>query len=179
MRFLAFLSVLVFSVFMVPQAHADITQAKNFQKFDANILTSGQPSQKVLEGLGTDDVEVVINLVRSSEGVYNPKEGEILQSNGIEYIHNPVSWSSPKDAQLQNFLDVMKRHEGKKILVHCRSNARASAFVAVYRANENPAAKAAKMQELKRFWKRNVGIDLDRNKTWLAFLQKHVGTQVN
>ncbi len=159
---------------MTSVAYADISKARNFHSFDENLLTSGQPDQSILETAGDDGIEVVINLVPTSESIYNPKEAEILEEQGIKYIHNPVNWSDPKPSELESFLDAMKQAEGKKVLVHCWANARASAFAYAYRASQSPESAEQGYEDLKQIWKDVAGYNLDGNKTWQDFLKTNI-----
>ena len=98
---------------------ADIQSTRNFYAFSDRLLTAGQPSESALKNASKDGIEVVINLVPPSESIFNPKEEEILTAQGIEYVHLPVSWRKPDPADLEKFLQVMKRAGDKKVLVHC------------------------------------------------------------
>lgn len=170
------LSILILSLTTITSSFAEMSDARNFYQFDDRVLTSGQPDQTLLEKADEDDIEIVINLVPQSEGIYNPKEGEILQRQGIQYIHNPVNWSSPKESELKSFLAAMKQAEGKKVLVHCWSNARASALVYAYRVSKAPDTKPAEFERLQTVWKDVAGYDLETNQTWQNFLKRNVGS---
>ena len=176
MRNLAlFFSAIIFSFTALSTSFAEISSARNFYQFSDRILTTGQPKQELLENASEDGIEVVINLVPQTEAIYNPKEGEILQSQGIEYIHNPVSWGSPKASQLQSFLEVMKNVGDKKVLIHCWSNARASAFAYAHQVSNDPQTRSSQFENLKKVWKDIAGYNLEANQTWLKFLDENVG----
>lgn len=154
---------------------ADIGTVRNFYPFSDRVLTSGQPDQAALESAAEDGIEVVINIVRPSEWVYNPREQEILERQGINYFHTPVNWRSPKKEELDAFLAAMNQAGDKKILVHCWSNARASALVYAHRVLQKPENRPEELQNLKKVWKDVAGFDLDSNRTWTRFLAEHTG----
>ncbi len=175
MTYLAKLTSIILSfIFMTSFAYAGISKTRNFHSFDENLLTSGQPAQSILENAAEDGIEVVINLVPASESIYNPKEAETLEKQGIKYIHNPVNWSNPKPSELESFLAAMKQAEGKKVLVHCWANARASAFAYAYRASQNPETAGQEYEELKQIWKDVAGYNLEGNNTWQNFLKTNI-----
>lgn len=177
MRFVTLmLSVVILSLAAVSGSVADISDARNFYQFDDRVLTSGQPDQTLLEKADEDGIEIVINLVPKTESIYNPMEADILQSQGIQYIHNPVNWNAPKESELKSFLFAMKKAEGKKVLIHCWSNARASALVYAYRVSKAPDTKAAEFERLQTVWKDVAGYDLATNQTWQKFLKQSVGS---
>jgi protein tyrosine phosphatase (PTP) superfamily phosphohydrolase (DUF442 family) len=78
-------------------------------------------------------VQVVINLAPHDVPNALLNEGELVNSLGMEYVNIPVIWRAPEREALQQFLDTMDAHDGRKILVHCEANYRASAFVMIYR----------------------------------------------
>ena len=173
-QLLSIFASLIVLLSVVSSSFAEISTVRNFYQFDDRILTSGQPREELLKSAAEDGIEVVINLVPTTEGIYNPNEGKILQSQGIQYFHNPVSWSSPTQAELETFLNAMKEAEGKKVLVHCWSNARASAMVYAYRVSKAPENQEAELENLKKVWKEIAGYDLETNKTWQKFLAENV-----
>lgn len=167
------LTSLAFVFGLASASFAEISKARNYYKFSDRVLTTGQPSQSLLENAAKDGIEVVINLVPPSESIYNPQQAEILKSQGIEYIHNPVNWGSPKVSELKSFLQAMDKIGDKKVLVHCWSNARASAFVYAHRVSQVPQNKAAELENLKKVWEDVAGYSLETNQTWLNFLEEN------
>ena len=169
----AYVSIVMAALAMTP-AFADISEARNFHQFEPTVLTSGQPSADQLSEAADDGIEVVINLVPESEGIYNPQEGEILAAQGVEYIHVPVNWRDPKSEEFQNFLNAMDRVGDRKVLVHCWANARASALVAAHRAITAPDTRAAELEQLETIWSDVAGYDFARNTVWQTFLADNI-----
>ncbi|WP_299752904.1 protein tyrosine phosphatase family protein [uncultured Tateyamaria sp.] len=155
-------------------AFADISETRNFYQFEPTVLTSGQPSAAQLSEAADDGIEVVINLVPESEGIYNPEEGEILAAQGVEYIHVPVNWRDPKAEEFQNFLNAMDRVGDRKVLVHCWANARASALVAAHRAISAPDTQVAELEQLETIWSDVAGYDFSRNTVWQDYLEDNI-----
>ena len=153
---------------------ADIRSTRNFYAFTDRLLTTGQPDAATLKNASRDGIEAVVNLVPPSESVYNPKEGDILRAQGIEYIHIPISWREPKPAGLAQFMAAMRRLQGKKVLIHCWSNARASAFAYAYRVAQAPKTRNTEWNRLRKVWSEVAGYDLDRDAVWQAYLKANV-----
>ncbi|WP_298362338.1 protein tyrosine phosphatase family protein [uncultured Litoreibacter sp.] len=166
-------AIIMTTLAMTP-ALADITEARNFYQFEPTVLTSGQPNATQLAEAADDGIEVVINLVPESEGIYNPEEGEILAAQGVEYIHVPVSWRDPKAEEFQTFLNAMDRVGDRKVLVHCWANARASALVAAHRVIRAPDIQAAELEQLETIWRDVAGYDFARDTVWQDYLADNI-----
>jgi hypothetical protein len=116
-------------------------QIVNFLALSDDLWSAGMPT-----------AEVVINLaIADSDGAL---EGEavLVRSLGLEYVSIPVDWNAPTARDLQGFFDAMDRHQGKKILVHCQANYRATAFIALYRVRRLGWKPAAALESLHRVW---------------------------
>lgn len=170
MRFLAIAALLL----SVTSAAADISAARNFYQYSQNVLTSGQPSADLLKDAGDDGIKVVISVVPKSESVYIPEEGEILAAQGIEYIHIPVTWRAPEDAQFDAFMAAMEKVGSRKVLVHCWANARASALVTAHRVLSAPETEVEEFERLKSVWKEVAGYNLDSDRLWQGYLNKNI-----
>lgn len=169
----AYVSIVMAVLAMTP-AFADISEARNFYQFEPTVLTSGQPSATQLAEAADDGIEVVINLVPESEGIYNPEEGEILAAQGVEYIHVPVNWRDPKADEFQNFLNAMDHVGDRKVLVHCWANARASALVAAHRVISAPDTQTAELEQLETIWSDVAGYDFAQNTVWQDYLEDNI-----
>ena len=167
-------TALILATLAMTPAFADINEARNFYQFEPTVLTSGQPSASQLAEAADDGIEVVINLVPESEGIYNPQEGEILAAQGVEYIHVPVNWRDPKAEEFQTFLNAMDRVGDRKVLVHCWANARASALVAAHRAIHAPGTQAAELDQLETIWSDVAGYDFARDTVWQEYLADNI-----
>ena len=96
------------------------------------MSTSGQPSEDQLASAAADGFQVVINLATFDPERSLPDEGASAHNHGMEYHHIPVVWDNPRDEDFSEFDRVMAGVEGKKTLVHCMANYRATAFFALY-----------------------------------------------
>ncbi|HJR82170.1 MAG TPA: protein tyrosine phosphatase family protein [Anaerolineales bacterium] len=106
---------------------------RNFLPFSEHLFTGGMPKAEQLTDAAQRGVELVINLAPHDALDALPNEKELVTSLGMQYINIPVNWSTPTQDGLDRFLRAMDENEGKKILVHCQANFRASAFASLYR----------------------------------------------
>jgi len=116
--------------------------APNVVPIDDQLVTSGQPTRKSLEHLKEEGFEAVIYLAPSSVGDAVKEEPDILRAQGIEFVHVPIVFSKPTPADVDAAAAALERLRGKKVLVHCQVNMRASSIVFMYRTiwrHEDPA----------------------------------------
>ncbi len=103
-------------------------QIINYIQITPHLSTAGKPTYAQLKRLGEMGFEVVINLAVADTTLKD--EDRALARQNIAYIHLPVTWEMPEEAQLDLFVEIMKTLYGKKrVLVHCVMNYRASVFV--------------------------------------------------
>lgn len=104
----------------------------NFHKLSDTLACSGQPTEGQIKGLSTQQYQVVVNLGLSDAKYSLPDEAASVKQLGIEYFHVPVLFDNPQINDLKLFIKYMSEQVGKKTLVHCAANYRASCFTALY-----------------------------------------------
>ena len=104
----------------------------NFYQITENVGTGGQPTIRQLAEIAEANYSAIINLAMHDSDNAIPKEGDIVSSLGMKYIHIPVPFEAPTSNHLKEFFNVMDSFEEKKVLVHCAVNARVSAFMHQY-----------------------------------------------
>src|ERR1700704_6566678 len=97
-----------------------------------NLGTSGQPTSAQLAAIKEAGYEVVINLATGTTPRDLPHEADVVAAQEMEYIHIPVVWDNPTEANLTRFFEVMDATKEKKRFVHCIANMRVSAFMFLY-----------------------------------------------
>jgi len=105
----------------------------HYQFLEENLSSSGMPTADQMKEVAQAGVELVINLAPHDSPNAILDEAKLVNSLGMEYINIPVTWRAPEVQALIRFMDEMDAQTGKKILVHCEANYRASAFVMLYR----------------------------------------------
>ena len=106
----------------------------NYLWIDETLSTGGQPSIEELAAAAREGFEVVINLALHDDPRYSlPDERRSVESLGMRYEHIPVKFNAPTQDDLLAFFDLMDRHQGKRILLHCAANKRVTSFLGLYR----------------------------------------------
>ncbi len=95
--------------------------------------TAGQPTSAQLAAIKEAGYEVVINLATGQTPRDLPNEADVVAAQGMEYIHIPVIWDNPTEADLARFFEAMDATQDKKRFVHCIANMRVSACIFLYR----------------------------------------------
>ena len=96
--------------------------------------------------------ETVINLAPTS--VFEKsviEEDRILSELKISYVHIPVDFKHPTDADFDRFVESVEDPQRGKLWVHCAANMRVSAFVYRYRVSvlgEDPAVAGADLEKI-------------------------------
>jgi uncharacterized protein (TIGR01244 family) len=109
------------------------TAIYNFRAVDEALITSGQPSVAQLASVAEAGFQTVINLALHDNPRYSlPDEPGTVAGLGLQYVHIPVQFEAPTEADLLAFFAAMEAHRGRKILVHCAANMRVSAFLGLF-----------------------------------------------
>jgi protein tyrosine phosphatase (PTP) superfamily phosphohydrolase (DUF442 family) len=117
--------------------------APNVVVIDDNLITSGQPPVQTLANLSAEGFEAVIYLAPANVTDAIKEEPDIVTRQGIEFIHIPIPFGAPTENHFEAVSTALHRLTGRKVLVHCQVNMRASTMVFLFRVlqrNENPAA---------------------------------------
>jgi protein tyrosine phosphatase (PTP) superfamily phosphohydrolase (DUF442 family) len=142
-------------------ALADI---RNFLVIDGRLGTAGQPTEAQLGEIAADGYAAVVNLGLLDPTYCLTDEAGSVASLGLGYRHIPVRFDAPTVDDFRTFTATMDGWEGKKVLVHCAANYRASTFVALY-------------GELRLGWARERADAFARklwspNETWQTFIAR-------
>lgn len=106
----------------------------NYLRIDEGLATAGQPSEEALAAVAREGTQVVINLALHDDPRYSlPDEAGSVSALGMTYVHIPVRFDAPTEADLHMFFTAMEAHRGKKMLLHCAANKRVTAFLGLYR----------------------------------------------
>lgn len=135
-----------------------------FKSVTDNLGTAGQPTAEQFEAVKAAGYEVVINLAMGNTPRDLPNEAQLLAEHGIDYIHIPVVFERPTEADLNCFFDAMDDNQDKKCFVHCIANARVSAFVLLYRVLRQGVPVEAARASMRQIWEPNA--------TWQTFINE-------
>ncbi len=125
----------------------------NFLPVNDRIVTAGQPSETQLAAAQAAGFTRIINL--APHGLENslPDEAGVARKLGMEYVHIPVDFKNPTDADFAAFCAALQQTPAQKTLVHCAANMRVSAFMFRYRTQVLGEDRAQAEQDLHRIWK--------------------------
>ena len=111
----------------------------NYRQAAPDLATSGQPREGQLRAIADAGDEVIVNLALHDDSRYSLKdEASSVKALGLEYIHIPVQFNAPSEADLARFFEAMELCRGRRLWVHCAANMRVTAFLGLYwRIHEN------------------------------------------
>lgn len=144
----------------VPESDPDTIPV--WRRLDERITTSGQPSQEQLGALRDLGVQLVINLALHSHEQALPDEAASVAALGMRYLHIPVEFGAPAEADFARFCEAMAAATDQTVHVHCIINARVSAFMYRYRRDMLGMDETAARRAMHAVW-RPGGV-------WAAFI---------
>jgi len=115
---------------MIAQASA----APNRVDISPSLVTSGQPSAEELAALGAQGFEAVIYLAPPGVPDAVADEARIVGRQGLVFVNLPIRFDAPTAADFVAFTALVQALKGRRLLVHCQINLRASTLVFLHRA---------------------------------------------
>ncbi|HEX7822974.1 MAG TPA: protein tyrosine phosphatase family protein [Sphingobium sp.] len=142
---------------MTDNARIDPTAIALWRRFNDRLTTSAQPTEDQLGLIAGLGVAHLINLGLHSHEKALPNEAYTVAGHGMDYIHIPVLFDAPTEADYAHFRDVMRdlgdRTNHSAVHVHCIANFRVSAFLYRYRRDELGLPEAMVRQEMESIWR--------------------------
>jgi protein tyrosine phosphatase (PTP) superfamily phosphohydrolase (DUF442 family) len=105
----------------------------NAVEISPTLTTAGQPSAKALTQLGAQGYQAVINLSPPTVSDAIPEEAVIIGKQGLVFINIPTNFSHPTEQDFLALSGALRALAGRKVLVHCQINQRASGMVFLHR----------------------------------------------
>ena len=135
-----------------------------------DIATSGQPTESQIVAIAAAGYPVIINLALHDDPRYSLRdEAATVRSAGMEYIHIPVKFDGPTQADLQTFFEAMDKHSGGKIWIHCAANIRVSVFLGLYLVIRKSEAQEIAFEQLVSLWQPDA--------VWSAFITESLANR--
>ena len=134
------------------RAHAAGLAAPNVVEISPRLVTSGQPTAAALAALGEQGFGAVVYLAPPTVHDAVKEEPAILAAQGIAYVNVPIDFMRPAARDYEAFAAAMAAHAGKKVLVHCQVNMRASTMVFLHRVIESKEDPDTAYQSVARVW---------------------------
>jgi len=124
----------------------------NYLPVTDSIVTGGQPTEAQFEFVRDAGYRHVINLAPHQAENALPDERATLHALGIEYVHIPVDFQRPTEADFEHFCMAMSEIAPAPVLVHCAANMRVSAFMYRYRRDVLQEDPEALKRDLHQIW---------------------------
>ncbi len=144
--------LLLATLFICGAAGAAPAAPPNLVVIDAKLVTSGQPSAEWLNTLKAQGFEAVIYLAPPTVGDAVREEPLIVARQGLIWANLPIQFGSPADGDFDAFAGLLQALRGKKVLVHCQVNMRASTLTFLYRTLVEGADPAQAWEAVAKVW---------------------------
>ncbi len=140
----------------------------NFLQISDKIATSGQPTAEQFIAIQQSGYRLIVNLALATSNNALLDEKQIVESQGMEYVHIPVLWENPTIEDVTEFFSIMEANPDNKVFVHCAANKRVSAFIYLYRRLYTAINEQEAKQDLHKIWV--------PNEIWNKFIQEVIKT---
>jgi protein tyrosine phosphatase (PTP) superfamily phosphohydrolase (DUF442 family) len=136
----------------------------NYLEISGSIGTAGQPTPEQFIDIKSGGYDVVVNLAMPDSTNALANECDLVTEQGMEYVHLPVVWEKPTDADLDKFFGVMSQHQRQRVFVHCALNWRVSCFILLYRVICQGISQKKAQEALLTIWEPDA--------TWQGFMSR-------
>ena len=143
-----------------------LSEIFNYVPIDEQIATAGQPKAGQFNAIKAAGFTKIINLAPHKAENAIEDEDKLVAGLGLEYVHIPVDFKNPTEADYQKFVAELSQSTGKTF-VHCAANMRVSAFMYRYRVGELKEDEVVVRRDMENIWK-PFGV-------WEAFVNRAVG----
>jgi len=142
-------SMLVLLAFQTPATQADILPIQNFLQVNDQFCTGGQPRLEHFAKLKADGVKAVLNLRTPGEHRADEEQDAVAKA-GLKYFNIPVVYTSPTDAQVDEFLKITDDPANRPMFIHCTAAIRVGAFWMIRRAMRDGLTADAALEDARK-----------------------------
>ena len=142
-------------LFAVEEPPAPLAEITNFRQYSDTFASSGQPTADQFQAVADAGYERVVYIAFTNNPNALPDADQVVKGLGMEYMQVPVDFSNPLPDDFYAFADSMQRNTGKKTLLHCQVNARATAFSFLYRVLYDDVPVAEAKEDMNTVWQPN------------------------
>jgi uncharacterized protein (TIGR01244 family) len=145
-----------------------LEEITNYRVAGERLATSGQPSEAQLGEIAAARFETVVNLALHDDPRYSlADEQASVEALGMAYVHIPVQFKAPTEADLDAFCDVMDAGAEARVWVHCAANMRVTAFVGLYRVRRQGWSEDEAFALMHDVW--------EPDQVWAGFIARMLG----
>jgi uncharacterized protein (DUF305 family)/protein tyrosine phosphatase (PTP) superfamily phosphohydrolase (DUF442 family) len=113
------------------ESNAPVESIMNWHPINEQLFTAGQPGMQHMSALKALGIDTIISLATPSSA--NMQEANRAAELGMSFVSIPFGDDGPTPDDVEWFSSVVQAQDGKKVLVHCNTNRRASAFTFLHR----------------------------------------------
>jgi protein tyrosine phosphatase (PTP) superfamily phosphohydrolase (DUF442 family) len=134
---------------------AELSEIRNYIEYSPTFSSAGQPSLEQLNDLKAAGFERVVYIAFGNSRGAIADEDAAVKELGMDYVQVPVIWDAPTKSDFYAFAGAMQREPGRKTLLHCQANYRASAFSFLYRVLYEGVSVADAKASMNTIWQPN------------------------
>lgn len=141
--------------YALEEANPALDEIINFRQYSATFASAGMPTREQFQTLADNGFERVVYIAFTNNPNALPDADQLAKELGMEYMQVPVSFDNPLPDDFYAFADSMQRNTGKKTLLHCQVNARATAFSFLYRVINEGVDMGDAKDDMNTVWQPN------------------------
>jgi protein tyrosine phosphatase (PTP) superfamily phosphohydrolase (DUF442 family) len=141
-----------------------------FHSFGDQLGTAGQPTPAQFHAVRDAGFKAVVNIALPTSDNAIPNEGSLITSLGMAYVHIPVNFQAPTDADFRAFCRVMDAFDDRPVFVHCAANMRVSAFIFLYRVLRKGVSVTDAERDLHAIW--------EPDEIWSCFIRDQLKNKI-
>lgn len=122
----------------------------NYYQYNEMMASGAQPSEEQIKELKAQGFEVIINISTSTARNALSHEAQLVEAQGLDYIHFPVDCSNLRPIHYKTFSGIIKGAEDKKTFVHCAGNIKSSNLLHMYFVLEKGISEKESFETLKK-----------------------------
>ncbi len=144
------------SVYAVEEVDPALDEIINFRQYNDNFASSGQPTREQFQTIADQGFERIVYIAFTNNPNALVDADQVIKGLGMEYMQVPVAFDKPLPDEFYAFADSMQRNTGKKTLLHCQVNARATAFSFLYRVIYDDVSVVEAKADMNTVWQPNA-----------------------
>ncbi len=141
--------LLALLAFQTPAPQTELPPIRNFLQVNPDFCTGGQPRPEHFAKLKADGVKAVLNLRTPGEHRAD-EEQQAVEKAGMKYFNIPVVYTSPTDAQVDEFLKITDDPANRPLFIHCTAAIRVGAFWMIRRAMRDGLSPDAALEDARK-----------------------------
>ena len=153
---ISFLYLLSISSIALEEVDPVLDEITNFRQYSNSFASAGQPTRDQFQTIADNGFERIVYIAFTNNNNGLSDADQLVKSLGMEYMHVPVAFDNPLPDDFYAFADSMQRNTGKKTLLHCQVNARATAFSFLYRVIYEDVSVAEAKADMNTVWQPNA-----------------------